>query len=146
MHGRSGEFSPVDVVIWYLFIKFLVKKCLSLSFELMKSNFTNVGPLENLFRPLHEKIHCIPNPWKNPSDAHAWVCAIIIILRLSRLYQCNVNNCCKWGIISFHWTFPSKNPVYAKILLWMVLLPPLGVTLNAWFTTNGRGAKNCTHM
>ena len=73
------------------------------------------------------------------------MCAIII-LRLSRLYQCNVNNCCKWGIISFHWTFSSKNPVYAKILQWMVLLPPLGVTLNAWFTTNGRWAKNCTHM
>jgi len=72
MHGRSGEFSPVDVVIWLLFIKFLVKKCLSLSFELMKSNFTNVGPLENLFRPLYEKIPYFPNPWKNPSDAHAW--------------------------------------------------------------------------
>jgi len=71
-YGSSGEFSPVDVVIWYLLIKLLVKKCLSLSFELMKSNFTNVVPMENLFRPLYEKIHYFFNPWKNPSDAHAW--------------------------------------------------------------------------
>jgi len=27
----------------------------------------------------------------------------------------------------------------------MVLLPPLGLTLNAWFVTNGLWAKNCTH-
>ena len=54
-----------------------------------------VGPLENLFRPLYEKIPYFPNPWKNLSDALAGIYAVIIILRLSRLYQCNVNNCCK---------------------------------------------------
>jgi len=42
----------------------------------MKSNFTNVGPLENLLRPLYEKIYYIPNPWKNPSDAHAGMCVL----------------------------------------------------------------------
>ena len=61
---RGEELSPVDVVIRYFFIKFLVKKYLCLSFELMKSNFTTVGPLENFFRPLHEKIHYFPKPWK----------------------------------------------------------------------------------
>jgi len=50
----------------YLFIiKFLVKKCFSLSFELMKSNFTTVVSLEKFFRPLHGKIQL--------------VCALIII-------------------------------------------------------------------
>jgi len=38
----------------------------SFSFELMKSNFTTVGPLEQFFQPLH--------PWKNLSDAHAGMC------------------------------------------------------------------------
>jgi len=59
---KVRELRPVDVVIsiWYLFIKFLVKKCLSLSFESMKSKFTRVGPLGHFFRPLHGKIHLTP--------------------------------------------------------------------------------------
>jgi len=73
------------------------------------------------------------------------MCCAVSLLRLSRL-NCNVNNCCEWDIISFSWTFPSKNPVCAKNWQWMILLSPLGVTLNAWFVTNGLRAKNCTHM
>jgi len=48
-----------------IFFIVLVKKFLSLSFELMKSNFTTVGPLEKNF---------LTTPWKNPSDAHAGMC------------------------------------------------------------------------
>ena len=70
---------------------------------------------ENLFRPLHGKNIISPTPGK----IHLMpllVCAVIIIsLRLSRLSQCNVNNCCKWDI-SFSWTLSSENPVCAKIL------------------------------
>jgi len=53
-----------------MFIKFLVKKCLSRNFELMKSNFITVGPLEIFFRPLHGKIHL----------TLMLVCAVIIIM------------------------------------------------------------------
>ena len=68
---RGREFSLVDVVIWkFLFINFLVKKCLFLSFELMESHFTTVGPLEIFFRPLHGKIHL----------TLMLVCAVIIIM------------------------------------------------------------------
>ena len=101
----------------------------------MKSNFTTAGPLEQFFRPLDGKIHLTP----------MLVCAVIIITPKSPIpIYSNVNNCCKWDIISFSWTFSSKIPVCAKILQWMVLLPLLGLTLNAWFTTNGMWAKNCT--
>jgi len=46
-------------------------------------------------------------------------------------YWCNINGCCKWDIISFSWTF-TKNPVSQ----WMVLLPPLGMTLIVGLTMN----------
>ena len=99
---------------------FVFKKCFSLSFELMKSNFTTVGPLENFFRPLHGKTIISPTPGKIHLTPLLVYAVIIISLCLSRLSQCNVNNCCKWDIISFSWTISSKNPVCAKILQWIV--------------------------
>ena len=97
---------------------------------------TTLPTLVHFFRPHHGKIHL----------TSMLLCAVIIITPKLPIYQCNANNCCKWDIIRFRWTFSSKNPVCAKILQWMVLLPLLGVTLNAWFTTTGMWAENCTHM
>jgi len=112
----------------------------------MKSDFITLYPLEIFFQPLHGKIHYFPNPWKLKVHltTRLLLCAVIIIT--PKLPQFNVNNCCEWDIISFFWSFSSKNLVCAKNLQWMVLLPPLGLTLNAWFVTNGLWAKNCMHM
>jgi len=53
--GRGGQgLSSLDFQIWYFPINILVEKCISLSFELLKWNFTTVVP-----------------PGKNPPDAHA---------------------------------------------------------------------------
>ena len=65
------------------------------------------------FSPTPWKNPLFPQPLENPSDTLAGMCCAVSLLRLSRLNR-NVNNCCEWYIISFSWTFPSKNPVCAK--------------------------------
>jgi len=80
MSVRSGGgLSPVDVVIKYLFIKFLVTICFSISFELMKSNspllkrkrkkFFGHPKEKSIIAPTPGKIHLTP----------VLVCAVIII-------------------------------------------------------------------
>jgi len=59
--GFSGDLGSPDFEIWNFPINVSAEKCFSLSFELLKCNFSTVGPpLENCFQPPPGKIHCCP--------------------------------------------------------------------------------------
>jgi len=57
----QGGLAPLKFEISYFLVKFLVEKCFSLSFKLLKLNFTTIGPLEKSTVDLF---------WKNPSESH----------------------------------------------------------------------------
>jgi len=70
-HGRrkmdaGRQRPPFDFKIWYFPINFFSEKRFSLSFELVKRNFTTVGPsLENCFWPPPGKIYYCPSRKKS---------------------------------------------------------------------------------
>jgi len=73
---------PLDFEIWYFPVNFLVEKCLSVSFKLVKVSFTTVGPLLEKMR--------LPTTWQNP-----------LLPSLEKSFRRPCSFVCRWGLLKF---------------------------------------------